>query len=249
MNQDSKRLASHKGLPSEDKIVWRAEFLSALRIVEPITTNDGTFYLERGNRKIGSHSKYYDSIFVWNLPAVVTCPGASEWCMSYCYNADPRKDVFPIDKWARNWGAFINDPSRLKEEIIQEIDGVAGKVGVRVHSSGDFFSVEYIAFWTDIVRHLQNTDFWAYTRSWTASSLLPALQELQKLDNIELFASWDESMREPPEGWRRSIVISSRAEILTRGIICPEQTGAVENCANCRYCMTKGKGDVFFIIY
>lgn len=249
MSEDSKRLASHKGVPNEDRILWRTEFLSSLRGVQPIGEDDDKFYLEHGNRKIGRQGKYYDAMFVWNLPAVVTCPGASKWCMSYCYNADPREDVFPIDKWAKNWGAFINNPSKLKEGIIQRIEEAPGKTGVRIHSSGDFFSIDYIAFWTDIVRHLPSTDFWAYTRSWRAGNLLPALQELREVINIELFASWDKSMSEPPEGWRRSIVISSRAETLTKGIICPEQTGAVKNCANCRYCMTRGKGDVFFIIY
>lgn len=242
-------LSSHKGTPDKASIAWRAGFLSAISWVIPNNSPDQPIYLEHGNRKIGRRSKYYDAMFAWNLPPVATCPGATQWCMMHCYNADSRKDVFPIDAWCRNWGAFINDSNKLKQEIVDEIGKTEGKVAVRIHSSGDFFSSEYINFWIDIIHLLPNADFWAYTRSWTIDSLLPDLEKLHEIDNIELFASWDENMGNPPKNWRRSIVISTQSEIQSNGIICPEQTGAVPNCASCRYCMNKGKGDVFFILY
>lgn len=246
---DDGTLSSHKGRPNQASIAWRAGFLNAIKWVMPSYLPDQKAYLERGNRKIGRQSKFYNAMFAWNLPPVATCPGASQWCMLHCYNADSRQDVFPIDAWCRNWGAFLNDRDGLKQEIVKEISKTEGKTAVRIHSSGDFFSSEYIDFWIDIIRQLPNTDFWAYTRSWAIDSLLPDLERLRAIENIELFASWDETMATPPENWRRSIVVSSQSEVQSTGIICPEQTGAVPDCANCRYCMNKGKGDVFFILY
>jgi hypothetical protein len=242
-------LSSHKGTPDESSVFWRMGFLSAMNWIMPSISADTPILLEEGNRKIGKHSKHYDALFVWNLPPVATCPGASKWCVSYCYNADSRKDVFPIDAWSRNWGAFLTRRNEVRSEIINKIQSINGKTAVRIHSSGDFFSSEYINFWIDIVKSLPNTDFWAYTRSWAVDNLLPDLERLHSLDNIELFASWDNHMIDPPKNWRRSIVITSKSDIQSGGIICPEQTGAVPNCANCRYCMIRGKGDVFFILY
>ena len=188
-------------------------------------------------------------MFVWNLPPVATCPGASEWCTVHCYNADPRTDIFPLKKWLNNWALSHHTPKIVEKYIVHAIRSVDGKVALRIHSSGDFYSIPYIRLWQRIVKSLPETDFWTYTRSWVFNDLLAELETLRLLKNIQVFASWDTTMPPPPPEWRKAIVVSTADEIQSSGIICPEQTNNVPDCAHCRYCIRGDKGDVFFIIY
>jgi hypothetical protein len=75
----------------------------------------------------------------------------------------------------------------------------------RIHVSGDFDSPEYIQNWITRVKEETEVAFWAYTRSWRVKTLLPRLEVLRALPNMQLFASLDPSCEElPPVGWRRA---------------------------------------------
>jgi hypothetical protein len=57
---------------------------------------------------------------------------------------------------------------------------------VRVHESGDFYSVEYFRKWLKIARKLPNIQFYAYTKSWFIA------QHLEELtDNFVIIFSLD----------------------------------------------------------
>src|ERR1700704_5004033 len=154
-------------LPTSQRLAWRQGFLTALQWIRPSKpsglTPEG---LSPGNKKIGYSGRLYRSVFVWNLPAVASCPGASEWCLTHCYNADSRTDVFPVADWEDNWSWFIHKPQELKAKIIEQLSTAGRPTAVRIHSSGDFYSASYILFWIDIVHQSQDVRFWAYTRSW-----------------------------------------------------------------------------------
>lgn len=250
-----KRLISRKGVPDKETLEWRRAFLRIASALRPSEARDlvsgrDEIYLERGNHKVGKRSQHYDNVFVWNLPPVATCPGASDLCTTYCYNADPREDVFPIEKWLNNWRLSLYQPDLVERKIVESVRSAGGKSAFRIHSSGDFFSEEYVLLWERIISSLPDTDFWTYTRSWVKRSILRALERLRSLENVQVFASWDNTMPPPPQGWRRAIVITHEHEVRPSGIICPEQVGEVEDCAHCRYCIRRGgKGDVFFILY
>lgn len=245
-----------KPMPGIATIEYRENYLSHLTKIEPIPPKlhipNG---LMMGNKKLGQSGRFYKSIFVWDLPAVTTCPGASEECMEICYNADPRDDIFPVEDWAINWWWVENQQWKLKNKIKFQIDKAAKPCTVRIHSSGDFYSEDYIQFWIEIVKYSPPIQFWAYTKSWWIPELLPALQELHDLENVQLFASWDRSMPEPPKGWRLAVVRKHDEEAEDFGIPkqnmfqCPEQTGKVPNCASCGLCMRNSKKGVFFYLH
>jgi hypothetical protein len=76
---------------------------------------------------------------------------------------------------------------------------------LRIHVSGDFTSECYILGWRDLIARNPDVKVWAYTRSWRVPALLPALEALRALPNVQIFASMDKSTMEmPPEGWRRA---------------------------------------------
>lgn len=235
--------------PSKDLLNWRETYLSTVKDIKFDTAYSSAPLLEPGNSKIGLESKYYQKVFVWNLPVVITCPSASQWCLRHCYNADLRTDKYPINEWNKNLQFYINDKDKLESILLNILQEENVTKAVRIHSSGDFFENEYVNFWKRIIEKTPEVRYWAYTRSWTGKSLLNTLEELKRLKNIQLFASWDKSMPNPPKDWRKSIVYNQNEIVANTGIICPEQSGLSPNCATCNYCIAKKRGDVYFILH
>lgn len=233
--------------PSVEAIQKRSERLRSFRLLEPLAS-EHVGGLEPGNAKTGTSGSKASTVLVWNLPAVVTCPGASEWCLAHCYNGEDRPATYPTSLWQANWHDFYHRRDLLKTQIANQLACSCPPTAVRIHSSGDFFSEQYIRFWIDICTQFHRVAFWAYTRSWVQSDLVPHLEQLRTLSNVQLFASHDTSMPAPPDGWR-----VSRVCLETEGpqlpLLCPEQTNQTPNCASCGYCFQAPNerfGDVTF---
>src|SRR5229473_3769257 len=100
----SRRARLRRKLPDARLLAWREGYLSALRPIEPKRQYSASPRgLSPGNSKTGTTGEIYKSVLLWNLPAVACCPGASEWCLTHCYNGDDRLDIFPVGEWAENW--------------------------------------------------------------------------------------------------------------------------------------------------
>lgn len=244
-----------KTIPDQEKLYKRQSIIEELFLLEEKQYHNHPIGLEKGNKKTGQHGRFYDKVFVWNIPSVISCPGMSKKCLTYCYNGDIRTEVFPINDWQDNLYWFKNKPDLLKTSLLNKIKNSSSRIAVRIHSSGDFFSHEYIEFWTEIIDLCHNTDFWCYTRSWSIQELLPSLEALKRRSNIQMFASWDETMDAPPFGWRISRVFTSledeeqyRLE-MKNSILCPEQILKVDNCANCGFCIRLNKKNINFILH
>ena len=250
-------MKNKRAIPDSKKKLQRISYMKTMESLAPIKPQDTALPLglEKGNGKTGSCGKAFDRILVWNLPPVITCPGMSEWCKSNCYNADDRCDIFPIDRWCENLWWVINDKSSLKNRILSQLSECETiSIAVRIHSSGDFYSKEYINFWIDIIQNNPNILFWAYTRSWAVQELTEDILKLGSLDNISLILSWDKTMQKPLEGFPKSIVFDSNEEIiyaLTKegGTVCPEQYNLISGCADCGLCINKSKKDIYFILH
>lgn len=247
-----KEVYPKRPLPNSQELAWRQGFLTALQWVRPSEPNEPTPKgLAPGNKKTGSSGRLYRAVFVWNIPAAASCPGASEWCLTHCYNADSRPDIFPVPEWKENWSWLLHKPQELQTKILEQLNAAERPTAVRIHSSGDFYSESYILFWAEIARRAQDVQFWAYTRSWVIPDLLPQLELLRVQPNFELFASWDSTMPPPPKGWRLSLV-EDRAENFIRepqDLLCPEQIGQVPNCASCGFCIERRYGSVLFLLH
>ena len=126
--------------------------------------------------------------------------------------------------------------------------------------------------WNHRLHERPDVTCWAYTRSWRVPSLLPFLEDLRMLLNVQLFASMDKSHTDmPPKGWRRAWIDGdSRAgtpqqvqahmdDPVTHNLVtfdgapsyvCPEETGRKNNCAECQYCFARGGSkDVTFLLH
>lgn len=214
--------------------------------------------IAKGNAKLGK------GIYVWSLPAGITCPGKSNLCARLCY---AMKHRFATGRYfwgvLQNW--LIACTPFFVWWIIARLRALRCIV-VRVHVSGDFFNATYVRQWITIAKALPDRSFYAYTRSWHAPDpqLRTALAELSQLPNFELWYSWDQEMGPPrltaEERFVRLAYLSTAAtdepqgpadlifrDYPVRGIVkkhingtlvCPEEngTGVHIGCTKCGIC-------------
>ena len=205
----------------------------------------------RDNKKLGAG--VYSFATLPGLPADGgTCPGATTWCKSACYAVSmdsngSRPNVH--NRWAENTDA-------VRAGGMPAIPRSAKYF--RIHVSGDFYSTVYIEQWRELCASRPDVKFWAYTRSWRSPRLLPRLEKLRALPNVQLFASTDPSVHKaPPPGWRVASVASVQLGLQddrqyasqATGLQCPEQVGKAASCADCGYCFKGKKGNVLFLVH
>lgn len=202
----------------------------------------------RGNVKIGP-SVYTYSRVAGRGTFLGTCPGSTDECEAICYAKRIQGPV--LEQYVKNSQTADVPPIPRECRLL------------RIHVSGDFDSPEYVYNWLDRLEARPDVTAWTYTRSWRVPSILPALEDLRKLPNIQVFASMDTSTEElPPPGWRIAWIEGDERLIPTRsphhfvtgyddegwvGYVCPEETGRKENCEKCRYCFDGKKHDVVFL--
>lgn len=232
-------------IPNDTTIANRKKLLTKYLQLQPI---QGDWYgFDKGNSKTGVSNCHGEYVLVWNLPPVVCCPGASE-CLSFCYNADERTDKFPIEKWCINWFWTLYKPHETLLYIDKQIKSITRPV-IRIHSSGDFYSNEYIEMWIELISRNPQAKFWAYTRSWKKADLSMQLEKLHSLKNIQLFASVDkDSTLTPPKKWRYCLVGTTLKN--SNLFNCPEQYNSSSlSCADCRVCYTKHEENIYFTMH
>lgn len=111
--------------------------------------------------------------FNFSLPAIDTCPMAgscagikrdgSGFCFAYLEQLR-----YPSAKAYRE-RMFELSKSAQFEPIIQaelsRLQGKYGKIAIRIHASGDFYSAEYLNKWVELARNNSGIIFYAYTKS------------------------------------------------------------------------------------
>lgn len=136
---------------------------------------------------VGNH-KLSKTILVFNLNRAVTCPGRSDWCNKHCYEIKSYR--YPAVRPARDRNLAATMEDDFVWRIVAEIKKKRKTPirGVRIHGSGDFYSLQYLHKWYKIARHCPEIHFKANTRSW----MLPFDG---KPDNLRLRYSVDESTK------------------------------------------------------
>jgi len=192
----------------------------------------------------GESNTKLGNVFTFSLPSRITCPGASSWCRKHCY----AKRYERLRPTCRKAYRDNYDLAKITERFVRIMTGVLPRIlpCMRIHTSGDFFSADYINAWKEICSEFPQVRFWTYTRSWSVPDLLPSLEELRSLDNVSLFASTDPTMKLPPKDWRTAfIACDPRAE----GIACRTQNSEESSCLDCGYCFGDTGGNVVFKVH
>ncbi len=199
----------------------------------------------------------------WAIPAgrVFSCPGESVVCKGRCYAksgffrmpnvlaAHARNLTFSRTAEFTAWMTAVLRANHVRV--------------MRVHVAGDFYDIDYIQKWVEIVKSVPDTQFFAYTRSWRVEEMLPALIKLGAQPNFALWWSSDLATGPAPliRGIRRAYMAISDADAQnapddcdlvfrdqtgtvmkkTNGIqVCPPENGIVTQtkitCSKCGIC-------------
>jgi hypothetical protein len=238
-----------------------AKLTSPLIVYLPDTRGVEISPFGKGNLKIGPGVFTYSRL-AGKYTLLGTCPGSTPECEDICY----AKRITGIVRQQYK----ANSESAFVPELPQDARLV------RIHVSGDFDAPDYINNWCQRLQERPDVTAWAYTRSWRVKALLPALERLRAMPNVQLFASMDVSTEElPPAGWRIAW-IEGDTRVIGDGenrwavetalgmpiwnpttarwpvkghpaYVCPEQTQRKVNCAECRYCFDGKRHDVIFL--
>lgn len=189
-----------------------------------------TLNIPVGNTKIGFIPNF-------SLPTPKSCSGATPFCKKHCY-MNKYKLFRPsvIKSHNDNWNTVQSPFAHLLIPFCQQIKTF------RIHVSGDFFSTQYIQEWIKIIKTCPQTKFYAYTHSWNNPELLPILNKLKALPNMQLFASIDPNSIPPKKihSWRKAYIGSRKgAKPCTH-----DQKKTV--CALCGFCWNTTKGSLYF---
>ena len=135
-----------------------------------------------GNSKLGE-----DNILIFNLPPVKSCQWTS-WCINNCYGTKGNH-AFPNVLKANESRLQLSLRDDFVEKANIELDRYENKLYIRIHSTGDFYSIEYVEKWIEIVKANPNKKFLAFTKQYKN---IKALRKLAALPNMSLFESLDE---------------------------------------------------------
>lgn len=193
--------------------------------------------LVRGNGALGPRVWHTD------LPALLSCPGASEWChlVGNCY-AQKGNYMFESvqKKYADNFGLLRFNPDEYEAQLRSELRKVRPDEWFRIHTSGDMFSVAQIELWARVITDHPHIPFWFTTRAWTVEKLRVAIEELLfPIANLRVWGSTDKTLGLPPEGWREARIFDTQDEAREAGYtVCPKQATPKrhDTCSTCGLC-------------
>jgi hypothetical protein len=101
----------------------------------------------------------------WNfdIPSGKTCIGANE-CLNYCY-AMRGFYKMPVVKNKHESNLKASKSPCFVDTMNKEIKSLKNVEAIRIHSSGDFYSREYLNKWIDICNLNKDIIFYCYTKS------------------------------------------------------------------------------------
>lgn len=225
--------------------------------------------LKKGNSKLGN------GIWTFSIPAISTCPNRTKLCESSCYTLKG-PSMFKNVRSSRDISYDASKRDDFVEVISSELFRKRGSVVVRIHVEGDFYSLDYMAKWVQIMERNQKHKFFMFTRQWRDSSFLPFIQYINGLPNAEIFASVDEEIRglnEVPPHWMRvADIVNTWSEyengdydayikcvnqkvkdkLVAKGMSAGKATEETVSCSDCTYCFKpagKRKSGVVFHIH
>lgn len=173
-------------------------------------------------------------IFTLSLEERATCPTSCEHWRS-CYG-----NAMPFAKRVDH-----RDPAFLPA-LAEEIDMLMRKpwpgVLIRLHALGDFYSAEYVEFWSSMLDKHPNLAIFGYTARGLPGAIGYALTMAIVRHGFDRFA-----IRYSNGGFKTqsTVSIKTEADCPASAFVCPEQTNKTRCCATCGACWSTTKNVAF----
>ena len=114
---------------------------------------------------------------------------------------------------------------------------------VRLHVLGDFYSVEYVGLWRDMLARHRALHIFGYSARWQEGDpIADALMAMvdQQWDRFAIrFSNAPESARPA------TISVEHPLQVPDDATLCPEQVGKTESCSTCALCWQSKKRVAF----
>lgn len=209
-----------------------------------------------GNSKLGK-------VLTFSIPAVKTCPQATELCKSRCYATKGYYCMPAVqNSLNRNWRNSLT--TWFTKTAIDLLAKVKNYKYFRIHPSGDFYSPKYAYKWYDIIKASPHIKFWVYTRSWRDPKFTPIFKKMARLPNLHMWFSCDAETGKPlvvPKRVRLAYMMVNDSDVpkyspdlyfrdypirgnvrkhINNTIVCPPENGASPgvHCDKCRICLS-----------
>lgn len=122
--------------------------------------------MSRGNKKLP------ETTIIFNLPAGPiseggSCPNCQD-CYASCY-ARKAERIYPATRSCREENMRASKCPDFVTAVVGRLTNLIAKAripvrAVRIHESGDFYSLEYAQKWAEIARALPGIQFYGYTK-------------------------------------------------------------------------------------
>jgi len=181
------------------------------------------FRLKIGNSKL-------KNILVFDLPYGQTCPNHTD-CIKNCYAKKAERQYPNVRSWRADNLTLTKDPLTFQGLINEQLAKTKLTV-VRIHSSGDFYSQDYLNTWGSIAQANPTKVFFAFTKTnWSLGKLPANMNVISSLINGKL-------------NFGPRVYVEALARD-TGAYICesthPYDTSLIQCGVNCTYCHTNKK--------
>jgi hypothetical protein len=132
----------------------------------------------------------------------------------------------------------------LLNGIEREISDLLGKhpagIVIRLHVLGDFYSVDYCAFWLRMLCENPNLRVFGYTAR-TDDEIGVAVQTIRLMIPDRFWVRQSTNKQYSPYEPQKLYAAKEPYE----GVVCPQQTGKTQSCLTCGLCWSINKTIVF----
>jgi len=146
------------------------------------------------------------------------------------------------------WAKRADHTDRLKLQAMIERD-IANQLSkrdragilVRLHALGDFFSVEYVEFWSDMLAKYPKLACYGYTARGLGDPIGAAISDVKTKYGRRFAIRWSDG------GAPTDCTVSVHAgdDRPANAFMCPEQNGGTQACATCGLCWSTDKNVAF----
>ena len=217
------------------------ELLTALKTYKARSEHALFIALSHENKKLVPNSRI--SFLIWNIPAIITCPFATDHCKEFCYARKAEKnypDCLPSRQKhfdiSRGADFVLRMIFTIEAELARPVNKNK-KVVFRIHESGDFYNMDYVKKWFDIINYFKDNNkivFVAYTKS------VKYFDGLEIPENLRLLASvWDDTSAENLEIIKRNnfrVYTAYKGADLDNALKSGFAHCPCDNCGTCGLC-------------
>ena len=138
---------------------------------------------------------------------------------------------------AKKWRGKRLYSLTLVIEIASLLEKHKEGIVIRLHVLGDFFSVDYVKFWEDMLFYNPKLCLFGYTGRQLDTRIGNAIRilNLRFGERCVIRHSWNKESNGLAE------LYAAEESFEGKSFICPEQTGKVKDCASCGLCWTTNK--------